>query len=142
MGAATLEVGLNNPILEAGFEIICSPTSSPGSLEAVRKTLQVCQVELHPFFVYGYDGKGPMNQQVRKRGGEGEREREWVSVSCIGINLTQPDSYTSGGGGRESDKVPYIELSQCLVRGATNQIASLVCGGVSDCEREINTRAR
>ena len=64
MGAATLEVGLNNPILEAGFEIICSPTSSPGSLEAVRKTLQVCQVELHPFFVYGYDGKGPLNHQV------------------------------------------------------------------------------
>ena len=58
----------------------------------MRKTLQVCQVELHPFFVYGYDGKGPMSQQVRKggreRGGEGgggvrggrergmERERE------------------------------------------------------------------
>lgn len=67
LGAATLEVGLNNPILEAGFEIICSPTSSPGTLDAVRKTLQVCQVELHPFFVYGYDGKGPMNQQVRER---------------------------------------------------------------------------
>ena len=66
LGAATLEVGLNNPILEAGFEIICSPTSTRGSLEAVRKTLQVCQVELHPFFVYGYNGKGPMNQQVNK----------------------------------------------------------------------------
>ena len=65
LGAATLEVGLNNPILEAGFEIICAPTSMPGNLDAVRKTLQVCQVELHPFFVYGYDGKGPMNKQVR-----------------------------------------------------------------------------
>ena len=44
-----------------------------------------------------------------------------------------------GGGGRESGEVVYIELSQRLVRGATNQIASLwhciVCGGVSDCER-------
>ena len=80
MGAATLEVGLNNPILEAGFEIICSPTSSPGSLEAVRKTLQVCQVELHPFFVYGYDGKGPMNQQVRKRGVGKGRERVGLGI--------------------------------------------------------------
>jgi hypothetical protein len=52
------------------------------------------------------------------------------------LSLAQPDSYTSG---RESGKVLYIELSQRLVWGATNQIASLwhyvVCGGVSDCER-------
>ena len=43
---------------------------------------------------------------------------------------------------RESGKVLYIELSQRLVRGATNQIASLVFGGISDCERKINTRAQ
>ena len=30
-------------------------------------------------------------------------------------SLAQPDSYTSGGGGRESGKVLYIELSQRLV---------------------------
>ena len=64
---ATLEVGLNNPILEAGFEIICSPTSDPGSLEAVRRTLQVCQVELHPFFIYSHDGKSSLSQQVSAR---------------------------------------------------------------------------
>ena len=69
---ATLEVGLNNPILEAGFEIICSPTSDPGSLEAVRRTLQVCQVELHPFFIYSHDGKAPLNQQV------------WTCFVCLG----------------------------------------------------------
>ncbi len=48
-------------------------------------------------------------------------------------SLAQPDSYTWGG--RESGKVLYIELSQRLVWGATNQIAFLwhyvVCGGVS-----------
>ena len=60
---ATLEVGLNNPILEAGFEIICSPTSG-GGLQAIKKTLQVCQVELHPFFIYGHDAKAPLTQQV------------------------------------------------------------------------------
>ena len=64
LGAATLEVGLNNPILEAGFEIICSPTSEINSLDAIKKTLQVCQVELHPFFVYGHDGKAPLNSLV------------------------------------------------------------------------------
>ena len=41
-------------------------------------------------------------------------------------SLAQPDSYTSGGGGRESGKVLYNKLSQRLVRGATNQIVSLV----------------
>ena len=60
----------------------------------------------------------------------------------VHTSLTQPDSHTSGGGGRESGKVPYIELSRRLVRGVTNQIASLVSGGISDCEREINTRAQ
>ena len=68
LAEATLEVGLNNPILEAGFEIICSPTSVAGTLEAIRKTLQVCQVELHPFFVWGHDGKAALNSQVS--GGE------------------------------------------------------------------------
>ena len=68
LGTATLEVGLNNPILEAGFEIICSPTAEPGNVEAVRKTLQVCQVELHPFFVYGHDGKAGLSRQVRTHG--------------------------------------------------------------------------
>ena len=62
-----------------------------------------------------------------------------VKLTKARASLAQPDSYTSGGGGRESGKVPYIELSQRLVRGATNQIASLwhciVCGGVSDYER-------
>ena len=62
---------------------------------------------------------------------------QWLAGS-----LAQSDSYTSGGGGRESGKVLYIKLSQRLVRGATNQIASLVCGGISDCERRINTRAQ
>ena len=57
LGMATLEVSLNNTILEAGFEIICSPTAEPENVEVVRKTLQGCQVELHPFFVYGHDGK-------------------------------------------------------------------------------------
>lgn len=28
------------------------------------------------------------------------------------LSLAQPDSYTSGGGGRESGEVLYIELSQ------------------------------
>ena len=66
-GSATLEVGLNNPILESGFEIICAPTTLAGdkNLEAVRKTLQVCQVELHPFFVYAHDGKSRLSEQVR-----------------------------------------------------------------------------
>lgn len=64
LGSATLEVGLNNAILEAGFEIICSPTSEPGSLEAIKKTLQVCQVELHPFFIYGHDARAPLSPQV------------------------------------------------------------------------------
>ena len=64
IGMATLEVGLNNPLLEAGFEIICAPTSERGSLDAVKKTLQVCQVELHPFFVYGHDGKKALDVQV------------------------------------------------------------------------------
>ena len=44
IGTATLEVGLNNPILESGFEIICAPTTVDKSMEAVKKTLQVCQV--------------------------------------------------------------------------------------------------
>ena len=64
MGSATLEVGLNNPILEAGFEIICSPTPLPGNLDAVKKTLQVCQVELHLFFIYGHDARAPLSPQV------------------------------------------------------------------------------
>lgn len=63
IGAATLEVGINNPLLEAGFEIICAPTSERGSLDATKKTLQVCQVELHPFFVYGHDGKAALDVQ-------------------------------------------------------------------------------
>ena len=63
-GNATLEVGLSNPILEAGFEIICSPTSNEGSLAAVKSALQVCQVELHPFFIYGHDGQTPLTEQV------------------------------------------------------------------------------
>ena len=74
LAEATLEVGLNNPILEAGFEIICSPTSVSGTLDAVRKSLQVCQVELHPFFVCGHDGKAPLNSQV-SWGWEGEGGR-------------------------------------------------------------------
>ena len=78
LAEATLEVGLNNPILEAGFEIICAPTSVAGGLEAVKKTLQVCQVELHPFFIYGHNGKAPLTSQVsegrRERGKEGARE--------------------------------------------------------------------
>ena len=57
LGTATVEVGLNNPILKAGFEIICSPLAELGNVEVVKKTLQVCQVELHPFFVYSQDGK-------------------------------------------------------------------------------------
>ena len=61
---ATLEVGLGNPILEAGFEIICAPTSVDGSLDAIKCALQVCQVELHPFFIYGHDGQSPLTQQV------------------------------------------------------------------------------
>ena len=61
---ATLEVGLGNPILEAGFEIICAPTSVEGRLDAIKCALQVCQVELHPFFIYGHDGQSPMTQQV------------------------------------------------------------------------------
>ncbi|KAL5474914.1 hypothetical protein EMCRGX_G026941 [Ephydatia muelleri] len=60
---ATLEVGLGNPILEAGFEIICAPTSVEGRLDAIKCALQVCQVELHPFFIYGHDGQSPMTQQ-------------------------------------------------------------------------------
>ena len=68
LGTATLEVSLNNPILEAGFEIICSPTAEPGNVEAVRKTLQVCQVELHPFFVYSHDGKAGLSRQVITHG--------------------------------------------------------------------------
>lgn len=63
LGDATLEVGLNNPILEAGFEIICSPTAQ-SDLQAIKKTLQVCQVELHPFFIYGHDAKAPLTEQV------------------------------------------------------------------------------
>ena len=62
-GDATLEVGLHNPILEAGFEIICSATEF-GSLQAIKKTLQVCQVELHPFFIYGHDAKNKLTEQV------------------------------------------------------------------------------
>jgi len=62
---AVLEVGLNNPILEAGFEVICAPTSDPGNMDAVRKTLQVCQVQLHQFFIYGHDARGPLDTQVR-----------------------------------------------------------------------------
>ncbi len=65
VGAAILEVGLNNPILEAGFEIISSPTSKPTSLSSIKETLQVCQVELHPFFIYGHDGRTPLSAQVR-----------------------------------------------------------------------------
>ena len=61
------------------------------------------------------------------------------------VSRSQTLSQGKGGGGRggrESDKVLYIELSQRLVRGTTNQIASLVCGGISDCERRINTCAQ
>ena len=40
----------------------------------------------------------------------------WAMVMTLyQYSLVQPDSYTSGGGGRESGKVPYIELSQRLV---------------------------
>ena len=68
---------LNNPILEGGFEIICSPSTSPGNLDGVRKALQVCQVELHPFFICGHDGKAPLNSQVcTEREGVREGERE------------------------------------------------------------------
>ena len=35
--------------------------------------------------------------------------------TVLSASLAQPDSYTSGGGGRESGKVLYIELSQRLV---------------------------
>ena len=35
-------------------------------------------------------------------------------------SLAQPDSYTSGGGGRESGKVLYIKLSQRLVATRRN----------------------
>ena len=45
------------------------------------------------------------------------------------VSRSQTLSQGKGGGGRggrESGKVLYIELSQRLVRGATNQIASLV----------------
>ena len=45
-------------------------------------------------------------------------------------------------GEGESGKVLYIGLFKCLVRGATNQITSLVCGGISDCEWKINMRAQ
>ena len=61
------------------------------------------------------------------------------------VSRSQTLSQGKGGGGRggrESGKVLYIELSQRLVRGATNQIASLVRSGISDCERRINTRAQ
>ena len=53
------------------------------------------------------------------------------------FSLMQPDSYTSGGGGREFGKVLYIELFQRLVRVAINRIASLVFGGISNCERNL-----
>ena len=36
-------------------------------------------------------------------------------VDPLASSLAQPDSYTSGGGRRESGKVLYIELSQRLV---------------------------
>ena len=43
------------------------------------------------------------------------------------VSCSQTLSVEGGGGrgGKESDKVLYIELSQHLERGATNQIASL-----------------
>ena len=63
LGDATLEVGLNNAILEAGFEIICSPTSVSG-VDAIKRALQVCQVELHPFFIYGHDTRSTLSEQV------------------------------------------------------------------------------
>ena len=66
-----------------------------------------------------------------------------IHGKAILCSLAQPDSYTSGGGGGgESGQVLYIELSQRLVRGATNQIASLVCGSISNCERKINAHAQ
>ena len=69
---------LNNPILEGGFEIICSPSTPQGTVDGVRKALQVCQVELHPFFIFGHDGKSPLNSQVCVC--VCEREREIVYV--------------------------------------------------------------
>ena len=38
-----------------------------------------------------------------------------LQLRGVTSSLAQPDSYTSGGGGRESGKVLYIELSQRLV---------------------------
>ena len=66
----------------------------------------------------------------------------FLNSSLVLVLRSQTLSGKRGGerGGRESGKVLYIELSQRLVWGATNQIASLwnymyiVCGGVSDCE--------
>ena len=50
------------------------PRQSRVTFEAVKKTLQVCQVELHPFFVYGHDGKV---------GFEPPGKNTWIGVAGI-----------------------------------------------------------
>ena len=46
----------------------------------------------------------------------------------VTASLAQPDSYTAGGGGRESGKVPYIELSRPFTVGyaTANYVANAI----------------
>ena len=58
-----LEVRLNNFLLEAGLQIV-SASIVPGNMDAFVQMLKYLKNELHPFVIYGLDGRGPLSKQV------------------------------------------------------------------------------
>ena len=63
-----LEVRVNNFLLGAGLQIV-SASIAPSNTDAFVQTLKYLKNELHPFVIYGLDGRGPLSKQVRPVGG-------------------------------------------------------------------------
>ena len=58
-----LEVGMSNPLLESGLELI-SASSNSERLKSINQVLDLCKLELHPFIIYAIDCRSGLSKQV------------------------------------------------------------------------------
>ena len=58
-----LEVGMSNPLLESGLELI-SVSSYSDHLKSTNQVLDLCKLELHPFIIYAIDCSKGLSKEV------------------------------------------------------------------------------
>ena len=58
-----LEVGMSNPLLESGLELICAPSYSE-RLKSINEVLDLCKLELHPFIIYAIECSRGLSKEV------------------------------------------------------------------------------